>query len=367
MSHMGKIPWSRLALGCGAALVVAMAAHADVTTQERLTVNGLGMVKLANMSGTTTTMISGDRARTDSNLQFESGMLRAFAGGVGQSSEIVRLDQDKLYSLDPKKKTYTEMSFADQRARMQQAMQKMQESQASQQQGTSGVDESQCEWSEPKAEMKRTGEKATIAGYEAEHVSIVATQSCKDKKTGAVCDFGLVLDEWVAPGFQQSAEALAYRRAYAEKLGLGTAGSRDFAERAQSMFGRYKGIWTEIGSKMKDVQGYPVKASFGLGVGGPQCQDSKSQESQPQEAQSQSGGSTATHPTSISGALGGAIGGLFGKKKEPQPAASATPPAQMPGGLIPLMTVGTELVSVTSGAVNPQAFEVPADYRKKTE
>jgi hypothetical protein len=367
MSHLAKTTWSQLAVGCALA-ALTVAAHGDVTRQERLTVNGLGAMKLANMSGTTTTMISGDRARTDSNLQFESGMLRAFAGGVGQSSEIVRLDQDKIYSLDPKKKTYTELSLADQRARMQAAMQKMQENQAQQQQASSGVDESQCEWSEPKAEVKRSGEKASIAGYEAEHVAIVATQSCKDKKTGSVCDFGLVLDEWVAPGFEQSAETIAYQKAYAERLGLGTPGSRDFAERAQSMFGQYKGIWTEIASKMKDVQGYPVKASFGLGIGGPQCQNSQQQSAQSQEQSSgSSSGASSAPPTSIGGALGGAIGGLFKKKEHAQPAASDTPPATMPGGLIPLMTVGTELVSVTNGTVNPQMFEVPADYKKKAE
>jgi len=362
MSHLGKTPWSQLALGC-TLTALTIAAHADVTMQERLTVGGV--ISFLNMNGTTTTMIAGDRARTDSNLQFESGLVRAFAGGVGQSSEIVRLDQDKIYSLDTKKKTYSELSFADQRARMQMAMQKSQEAQASQQQQASGVDESQCEWSEPKADVKRTGEKATIAGYEAERVSITATQSCKDKKTGQICDFGLLLDEWVAPGFQQSAEALAYHRAYAEKLGLGTPGSRDFAERAQSMFGRYKGIWTEIAEKMKDVQGYPLKASFGFGVGGPQCQKSEQQQS----AHSQDQGSSSTSsspPTSIGGALGGALGGLF-KKKSAEPAHAATPPAEMPGGLIPLMTIGTELVSVTSGGVNPQMFEVPADFKKKTE
>jgi hypothetical protein len=363
MSHLGKAPWPQLALGCTLA-ALSVAAHADVTMQERLKVGGV--ISFLNMNGTTTTTIAGDRARTDSNLQFESGLVRAFAGGVGQSSEIVRLDQDKLYSLDTKKKTYTELSFADQRARMQAAMQKSQEAQASQQQQASGVDESQCEWSEPKADVKRTGEKATIAGYEAERVSIIATQSCKDKKTGQVCDFGLVLDEWVAPGFQQSAEVLAYHRAYAEKLGFGTPGSRDFAERAQSMFGQYKGIWSEVAAKMKDVQGYPMKASFGLGVGGPQCQKTEQQQSAHSQDQGSSSATASSPPTSIGGAIGGAIGGLF-KKKSAEPAASSTPPAEMPGGLIPLMTIGTELVSVQSGGVNPQMFEVPGDYKKKAE
>ena len=87
-----------------------------------MSLSGSGMMKMANMSGTTTTVISGDRARTESNMTFESAMMRTFAPGGGNHVEIVRLDQDKIYSLNPKKKTYTETTFAEQRAKMQQAM-----------------------------------------------------------------------------------------------------------------------------------------------------------------------------------------------------------------------------------------------------
>jgi hypothetical protein len=342
-------------LSCAVATVLGTAARADVTIEERLSVSGAGMMKMANMSGTTTTSISGQRARTESNLQFESGMMRTFARGMGQSTEIVQLDQDKLYAVDQKKKTYTETTFAERRAQMQQAMDRMREGQASQQQATSGVDDSQCEWSDPKADVKRTGEKATVAGFEAERVTVTATQSCKDKKSGQVCDFGLVLDQWVAPGFQASQETQAYQRAYAEKLGLSASTSRDFAERAQSMFGRYQGLWSEVAAQMRDVKGHPVKLTFGLGVGGPQCESA-------QQTQASGGPSS---PPSIGGALGGALGGMFGKKKDPaQPAAPATPPAPLPGGMMSLMSMSTELVSVNQNSVDPQSFEVPAGYKK---
>lgn len=341
---------TRALLGCAVAAVLGTAAHADVTIQERMSIGGV--VKIANMSGTNTTMISGQRARTDSNLQFESGLMRTFARGAGTGTDIVRLDQDKMYSLDHKKKTYTETTFAEQRAQLQQAREQMEKGQASQQQATSGVDESECEWSDPKAEVTRTGEKAAIAGYQAERVTVMATQSCKNKDTGEVCDFGLMLDQWVAPDFEASSEALAYQRAYAEKMGFGATASRDFAERAQAMFGRYEGMWREVAAKMKDVKGYPVRASFGLGVGGPQCQSSQ---------QAQASGSAA--PPSLGGALGGALGGMFGKKKEAQPAAEAIPAPTMPGGLISLMTVSTELVSVNTSAVDATKFDIPAGYK----
>jgi hypothetical protein len=351
---MANVFRSHLLASCVAGLLASAAAHADVTMQEQMSLSGSGMMKMANMSGTTTTVISGDRARTESNMRFESAMMRTFAGGAGDHVEIVRLDQDKIYSLNPKKKTYTETTFAEQRAKMQEAMEAMNKGQASQQQATSGVDESECEWSDPKSEVKRTGEKALIGGFQAERVTVTATQSCRNKQNGQVCDFGLALDQWIAPGFEASSEAQKYQLAYAEKLGLGAASSRDFAERAQSMFGRYKGIWSELGTKMAELnlKGYAVKSSFGLGVGGPQCQST-------QQTQAQGGPQS---PPSIGGALGGALGGMF-KKKQEQPQAAAPPPT-MPGGLMPLMTMSTELVSISRDAVSPQSFEVPTDYKK---
>lgn len=346
---------TRAWLGHAVAAVLSSAAHADVTIEERMSIGGAGMLKMANMSGTTTTMISGQRARTESDLQFESALMRTFARGAGQGTEIVRLDQDKMYSVDNRKKTYTETTFAELQAQMQQAMEGMRQAQASQQQATSGVDESQCEWSDPKADVQRTGDKAAIAGYEAERVTVTATQSCKDKETGQVCDFGLVLDQWVAPGFEASEETLAYQHAFAEKMGLSTAGSRNFAERAQSMFGRYQGLWSEVATKMQDVKGYPVKLTFSLGVGGPQCQSA-------QRAQANGGPQS---PPSLGEALGGALGGMFGRKKEPAaPPPEATPPAALPGGMLSLMSMSNELVSVRGNPIDPQLFEPPAGYKK---
>jgi hypothetical protein len=348
---------SRLLACCVVGVLASAAAQADVTMQEHISLSGAGMMKMANMSGTTTTTISGSRARTESNMTFESAMMRTFAPGGGNHIEIVKLDEDKIISVDPKKKTYSETTFTEQRAKMQQAMEQMNKGQASQQQATSGVDESECEWSDPKSEVKKTGEKALIGGFQAERVTITASQSCRNKKNGQVCDFGLALDQWYAPGFEASAETVAYQRAYAEKLGLGAASSRDFAERAQGMFGRYKGIWTEVGTKMAtlNMKGYPVKSGFSLGVGGPQCQSA-------QQTQAQ-GGPQA--PPSIGGALGGALGGMFNKKKQQEPAQQAAPPPAMAGGLMPLMSMSNELVSISRDAVPPQSFEVPADFKKK--
>jgi hypothetical protein len=124
------------------------------------------------------------------------------------------------------------------------------------------------------------------------------------------------------------------------------------------MFGRYEGLMKELAAKMKDSKGYPVKASFSLGVGGPQCQSAQ---------QSQAASSESSGPTSLGGALGGALGGMFGKKKQAEPAPSTTPPPAVIAGLTPLMTVSTELVSINRAVTAPQTFEIPADYKKTAD
>jgi hypothetical protein len=336
-----------------AVLLVSPAVRADITMEEHLSTQGAGVMSMANMQGKSVTTISGNRSRRESEIQMQSKLVNMFNRG-GPTAEIVRLDEDKVYELQLKKKTYTETSLAEQRERLQKTLEQQQQAQAQQQQSGSGVDESKCEWLPPKVDVKRTGEKGTFAGFQAERVVVSAVQSCKVKDTPQVCDFAMSFDQWLAADFDGDREALAYQRAYAEKLGIPAAGSRDFAERAEALFGRYKDLWRDLGAKLKDLKGYPVKSSVGFAVGGAQCQSRGGADSEGSSARPGAGG--------IAGALGGFLNRKKEKSAEAQPAASA--PATLPNGLVPLMTVTSELVSVSHAAASPQTFEVPADYKK---
>jgi hypothetical protein len=352
---------------------LAQVASADVTTQQRISIDGVGGMSIANMTGTTTTTIAGDKSRTESDLQMQSKLLRMLArGATGPHVDIVRLDEDKIDHLNVSKKEYTETTFEQLRAQMQQAMDQAGGKQNREEPKPSNVDESKCEWSEPKAEVKKTGEKGTFAGYDAERLTITASQACKDKDTGSVCEFVLSLDEWLAPKFESSAEALKYQRAYAQKMGLGTAStSKDISERAQSMFGRYKGIWSEIGNKTKDMKGYPVKTSFAFAIGGPQCKSNNSQSADStansgSNSNSNSGDGTPTSPAAMAGQLGGKLAGMFHKKSDNPPAEASTPAAAsaLPPGMVPVVSMSSELVSVSTASVDPGVFQVPADFKK---
>jgi len=349
----------------GLATLLLDVAHADVTIKERVAVEGTGIMSVANMSGTTTSSISGKRSRTDSDMQMESRLVRMFARGVGQNTEIVRLDDDKVYKLNVKKKQYTETSLAELRAQLAQAAEQSKQAQEKQP-SPAGIDESQCEWSEPKVDVNKTGAKATIAGFDSNQVTIVVRQSCKDRKTGSVCDIALSLDEWVAPSFEGSDEALKFHQAYAQQMGL-TNGGREVTERAEALFGRYKGAWAKVADKMRDVKGYPVKSTFAFGFGGQQCQNSASGGSTSASEESGSRSTAAQTPGGLAGQIAGSI---FGRKKKQPAAESAAPATPAPAamnGMVTPVTVSAELISISKDALSASTFEVPPGFKKVAE
>ena len=136
------------------AALTAPAARADVTVQEQSTFN-LAFIKA---HGTATDYVTADKQRHDSAFHCE-GFLSLVCGNA-QSGEIVRLDRDLSWSLDPKKKEYRETPFptaAQRQAAMQQAqaaLEKLKQCPAAQK--TAGPDTSKCQMSAPKFDARQT-------------------------------------------------------------------------------------------------------------------------------------------------------------------------------------------------------------------
>lgn len=353
---------------CGI-LMLAGTARADITLERTMSVEGVGAMAFGNMSGTTRTTISGDKSRTDSDIKMQSKLVRFLAhGAMGPSADIVRLDQDKIYHLNINKKEYTETTFEQMREQLKKMSDQM--ASADEKKQPAAVDESKCEWLPPKAEVKKSGEKAQFAGYDAERLTITAAQPCKDKESGSICEVALVVDEWLSTGFAEGAEAQRFYKAYAAKMGLDASTSQDVAQRAQALFSRYKGIWAEIAGKMQGVKGYPVKTSFTLALGGPQCKNSNAQQAQSSTDSGASGGESSGNPAGLAGAVAGKLGGLFHKKKDDADApaaqpAPATTPVAVPPGDVALMTISSQLVSVSTTGASADAFTVPADFKRQ--
>jgi hypothetical protein len=338
-------------------------AQADITIERTTSVEGVGAMAFANMSGSSKTSISGDKSRTDSDMKMQSKIIGFLArSAFGPSGEIVLLDQDKLYHLNMSKKEYTETTFEQLRAQMQKISDQVNSSENKQQ--PSAVDQSKCVWLPAKVDVNKSGEKGQFAGYDAQRVTVTATQPCQDKETGAICEIALVLDQWTSADFAESSEARKFYTAYASKMGIDISNSQDVSERAKALFSQYKGVWTEVAAKMQSVKGYPVKSSFTLGLGGPQCKDSNSKQAQTSQTDNSSPG------PGVAGALAGNLGGFFQKKKDTadappaEPQAPAVAPVAMPPGDVALMTVSSQVVSVSTNSVSADVFTVPAGFKK---
>jgi hypothetical protein len=68
--------------------------------------------------------------------------------------------------------------------------------------------------------------------------------------------------------------------------------------------------------------------------------------------------------------VAGKLGGLFHKKKDDADAPAAPPapavtPVALPPGDVALMTVSSQLVSVSTTGASADAFTVPADFKKE--
>jgi hypothetical protein len=387
-----------IALACGAA-------RADVVIEDRVDIDGVAGFSMLAMQGQSTSSLTADKSRIDSDMKFKSKLMNAFAGKHGNTSQIIRLDEGVVYDLQHADKQYTALTFAEMRASMDQAMQRMeaasQQANAQQQQQLP-VDAEECQWSEPVVESRETGEQATIAGLQTSRVTTSLKQTCTDPKTSKTCDMVWSIDQWLAPESPGTAESKAFALNYARQLGLDEAGMKAMQGRMQQAFSQYKSSWTEVMEKASQYQGYPLRTALQMSMGGPQCTTESGTQvaadpmfADAVDAGFQAGaGSAAGAATSAAtqaaveqagGGVGGAIAGsaagafasklgssLIGKlkKKDPpppaEPAAAATTAAPANPGMIRLFRATTETVSIRTGAVPASTFELPADYKKVT-
>jgi hypothetical protein len=390
-----------LLLATASALAPAIAA-ADVATDSTFTLDGIGGFSFLAMSGTSTQSLTSDKMRTDSNVQFKSRLVNMFAGKAGNTSSIVRLDKGVVYDLQHGDQKYTEMTFEQMQAAMQKTMQQMEEAsrqQAATQPQQLPVDAQSCQMSEPVVEARKTGEHATIAGYDTERATVSLKQSCTDPATQKTCDMVWSIDSWLAPTAPGGDEARAFGLAYASRMGLDEASVKAMQNRMQTAYSQYKGIWSQVMEKSAEFQGYPLKSVMQISMGGAQCTTESGAQvaadpmfADAVDAGLQAGAGTAAGVAgaaagqaageAVGGAAGGAVAGsaagafasklgssLMGKLRkkdkpaEATPATAATPAEGAPAGMIRLFRLTSETTAIRSGPIAADTFEVPAGYK----
>jgi hypothetical protein len=397
-------------LGLGGTLVAVAAlspcgsALADVTIQEQTTIHAL----VLKAHGTTTHQVSGDKARSE--VQFACDGVMSMFCGHNKSVDIVRLDREVTWDMEPKKKRYTERLFLtpeQERALLQhqQAVIDKLKSCPAAQPAQSSVDTSKCEMSTPVLTVTKTEDSATLIGHPAQRTNIAMTQSCKIKDSADVCQFSYSFDVWLTqddlPGL---ADRKTFQTDYQRKLGL-TGATPVGAEQLSPLLAPYADSLKQLKAKSADFKGYPLKTTFRFAAGGPHCglvpgsgASGASADGTLQSAGTAAGDAGKSSATSAAGwgtsdavrnatgsGLGGyvagsaagafaqnLVGGLFGKKKKPDaaPAPGQSAPASQPGasdvGLTTVAEITMETTAIDPAPVAAEQFEVPPGWQKIT-
>lgn len=388
-------------LGCSAA------ARADVTIQQNTTLDVASMVR---MHGTTTESITADKKRSDTESHCE-GMLSLVCGNQ-HGGEIVRLDRDVTWHLEPDKKRYREDVFATpeqlkmMRARMEAMQEKMRSCPVPQSQAAPAVDKSKCEMSPPKFDVRKTEESKTIAGHDAQRTVLTLTESCTDKQSGDVCDTVIAFDLWLTqdslPG---SADQKAFAHAYAQKLGLDDP-QGVMRGQVDKFLAAYHSQIQQLAAKSSDLKGQPLRTALRVLVGGEHCASAAKMKDQApagggsntlvdaSQAGAAAGANTAAGAgnaaaqtaasraagsglagtiagSAVGASVGKLMGGLFNKKKTPDAtsAPAATTVAEKStdpfASMAQVAQFTIETVSISTDSVAADRFDIPAGWTKE--
>ncbi len=325
------------------AVVAASSAEAGVKTEQKTQVQFGGLLggimnkfggKAAKEGLVDTVAVVGDRKLT---LNESTG-------------QIVDLAEEKIYDLDVTKKTYTVTTFAELKKRIeeQRAKAEKEAAEAKEKAAKQEKDEPQAAAKEFEVdfEMKETGEKRAIAGFDARQVVMTATVRGKGQTLPQSGGIVMKTDTWLAPKIAAMKEIEDFDRRYALKMvelfGLAGPSGAASMEQMTAILAMYPGIQTAM-EKVKaesakvNMEGTPVATV--LTVTGVKSA------AQVREAQKQQDDT------------GGGLGGMLARKMMKKQGDPSDPRSM-------LMTSSTELLKVTPDAAAADVA-LPAGYKLK--
>ena len=337
------------------AIVVAMfgvlcagVVHADVTTEDKT------QVKFAGMLGRMMNLFGG-RATRDGIVSTVAVKGDRMAKRTDQTEQIVDLKEEKVYNLDLKNKTYTEMTFADMRRQMEEARKKAEDQAKREPDPSTANAQSQAQAQAKNVDvdfnLKESGAKKAINGFDAREV--VMTIAVREKGKTLEQSGGLVLtnSSWLAPKIPEMKEVLDFEKRFADKLALSTMIDAQQMATVMAMYPMMGDAMKRLQAENVNLSGTPVMTTMTVDAVGTKEQAVQAKPEPKQEA--------------IPTGLGGLAGRLGRKviKKDPEPAA-----AQSQGqgdARTTFMTIDHELLKVVP-TVSDADLQIPAGFKPKS-
>lgn len=319
-----------------ASLVAGATLRADVKTQQK------NQVKFEGTLGRIVGLFGGKAAREGVvDTVAVSGNRKMTTGDT--AAQIVDLNEEKVYDLDLKNKTYKVTTFDELRRRMQEA-------QAKAEKNAEKTDERKAK--EPQKEyevdidVKDTGQRKAINSFDCHEVITTITVHEKGKTLDQAGGLVLTADSWLTQRIPAMKEIADFDRRYAEKLmGPSLAVSAEQMAAAMAMYPGLKDAMGKYQSNNVNMDGTAILTSL-------KVEAAKSAEEAANEQKSEE------KQPAASGGIGGMLGGLGRRvaKKSDQPAADRTRAT--------IMTTNTEVMSIST-SVDAGAVAVPAGFTQK--
>ena len=312
---------------------LAVPASAEVKTRDKTQVKFEGMLgRMFNLFGG-----KGAKEGVESRTAVKGDRKATMGENTGQ---IVDLKEEKVYDLDLKKKQYTVTTFEEIRRKMREAEERAKKEAEKEQPG-----EKPSEPQKPTKEyevdfdVKETGQKKQIAGYDARNV--IATVTVREKGKTLEESGGMVMtnDMWLGPQVPQMKEFADFDLRYWKQL-QGPQTAAMSAEQMAAVLAMFPLVGKAMERMQKDgdkLSGTPLETTTVF-----ETVLSKDQLTQAQ-AQSQQSGS--------SGGVGGFLAKKIIKKEEPKQRAT-------------IMTLHHEILEIATTVADTD-LAVPADFKEK--
>jgi hypothetical protein len=321
---------SRLISSCAIALPVLLLsagpASADVKNREK------AQVKFEGMLGTMMRMFGGKAASEGivSTNAVKGNRKVTLSDSTGR---IVDLAEEKVYDLDIRKKEYTVTTFAELRKKIQEAQERAEKQAKESKEAPKEGEQPTGKEVEFDFDVKETGQKKSIAGYDTREVVMTLTVREKGKTLDESGGLVVTMDSWLGPDIPALKELAEFEMKYWKAIAPETAAvSAEQMAAAIAMYPLLKPAMDRMNQEKGKLEGTPLASTMTFeGV------KSKAQ----LEEQSKSSGS---------GGLGGMLARRVMKKND---APRAT-----------IFTVNTETLEVAT-EVAATELEVPAGFKLK--
>jgi hypothetical protein len=250
------------------------------------------------------------------------------------TGQIIDLSEEKVYDLDMKKKTYTVETFEEIRRKMREAEERAKK-QADEEQPGERKEEKPAKELEVDYDVKETGQKKQIAGYDTHEAIITVTVREKGKALEDGGGMVMTTNSWLGPVIPEMKELADFDIRYAKQL----AGPEAVAQMQQlaAAFATFPLMKNAIGKMQQEgskLQGTALETTTVF-------ESVKSKDQIAQQQQQQGGG----------GGLSGMLARKIAKKEDPK--ARAT-----------IVTIHNEYLEVSKN-VEASDLALPADFKEK--